>query len=296
MNDAQDGKPSAGKPSAGKPTSGTPAGSQLPVVWSPKLDAGEGAAEDIPQAGAESSASSSADETTKAEAGEPVAGSGAPASPRQPSRFMLLAASVAIAAAAGALFGSLSASGFAYLMSGSASKVHMSDSSTLQAGQALKVELAEFSALKANLDNASKNANGQFAKLADRLDRVERAEAEPATKLSHIADAVDRLEKRSLAASAALSAPETTGSIASSAPVMSAAPAASEVKAPDRVLQDWVVQDVRGNRALVASRYGGMFAVAAGGFLPGLGRVETIKREDGRWVVVTGRGLITSER
>jgi hypothetical protein len=180
-------------------------------------------------------------------------------------------------------------------MSGSASKVHMSDSSTLQAGQALKVELAEFSALKANLDNASKNANGQFAKLADRLDRVEHAEAEPSTKLSHIADAVDRLEKRSVAASA-VSAPETTGSIASSAPVMSAAPAASEAKAPDRVLQDWVVQDVRGNRALVASRYGGMFAVAAGGFLPGLGRVETIKREDGRWVVVTGRGLITSER
>ena len=54
------------------------------------------------------------------------------------------------------------------------------------------------------------------------------------------------------------------------------------------------MQDVRGNRALVASRYGGMFAVAAGGFLPGLGRVETIKREDGQWVVVTGRGVITS--
>ena len=192
MSDAQNGKPSDGKS----------AGSQLPVVWSPKLDAGEGAAEDIPQAGAESSASSSADETMKAEAGEPAAASGASPSSRQPSRFMLLAASVAIAAAVGALFGSLSASGFAYLMSGSASKVHVSDSSTLQAVQALKVELAEFSALKANLDSASKNANGQFAKLADRLDRVERAEAEPATKLSHIADAVDRLEKRSVAASA----------------------------------------------------------------------------------------------
>ncbi len=290
MNDAQDGKPTAGKP-----IGGTPAGSQLPVVWSPKLDAGEGAAEDSPQAGPES-ASPSADETMKAEAGEPAAGSGASGSSRQPSRFMLLAASVAIAAAAGALFGSLSASGFAYLMSGSSSKVYVSDAKTLQAVQALKAELAELSVLKANLDSASKNANGQFAKLTDRLDRVERAEAEPATKLSHIADAVDRLEKRGVATSAASSAPETTGSIASTAPAMSAAPAASEAKAPEHVLQDWVVQDVRGNRALVASRYGGMFAVAAGGFLPGLGRVESIKREDGHWIVVTGRGLITSER
>jgi len=291
MNDAQNGRPTDGKPA-----SGTSAGSQLPVVWSPKLGAGDGMAEDVPPSGAEHAAASSTDETVKAAAGDSAAGSSAPASSRQPSRFMLLAASVAIAAAVGALFGSLSASGFAYFMSGSGSKVYVSDAKTLQAVQALKVELAEFSALKANLDSATKSTNGQFAKLADRLDHVERAGAEPATKLSHIADAVDRLEKRSVAASIA---PETTGSIASSAPaapVAAAAPAASETKVPERVLQDWVVQDVRGDRALIASRYGGMFAVAAGGFLPGLGRVETIKREDGRWVVVTGRGVITSER
>ena len=289
MNDAQDGKPTDGKP----------AGSQLPIVWSPKLGAGEGMAEDFLSSGAEHATSRSADDAIKEAAGEPAAESGAPASSSPPSRFMLLAASVAIAAAAGALVGSLSATGFAYLMPGPTAKLHVADAKTLQAVQALKAELADLSSLKASLDSATKTANGQFARLADRLDRVERAEAEPAAKLSHIADAVDRLEKRSVAASAA---PETTGSIASNqtaAPPPPAAPAASavsETKAPDRVLQDWVVQDVRGSRALVASRYGGMFAVAAGGFLPGLGRVETIKREDGRWVVVTGRGVITSER
>ena len=283
MNDAQDGKPSDGKS----------AGSQLPVVWSPKLDAGEGMAEEF--AAADRAASSSADEVIKDAAGKPTDSSGAASSPSQPSRFMLLAASVAIAAAVGALAGSLSASGFSYFMPGSGAHAHVADARTLQAVQAIKAELAELSTLKANLDNATKSANGQFAKLTDRLDRVERAEAEPATKLSHIAEAVDRLEKRSAApaAAAALAAPETTGSIASNEP---AAPAAPEMKVPDRVLQDWIVQDVRGNRALVASRYGGMFAVAAGSILPGLGRVETIRRQDGRWVVVTGRGLITSER
>jgi hypothetical protein len=283
MNEAHDGKPSNGKS----------AGSQLPVVWSPKLDAGEGMAEEF--AAADRAASSSADEAIKDAASKPADGSAA-SSPSQPSRFMLLAASVAIAAAVGALAGSLSASGFSYFMPGSGAHAHVADAKTLQAVQAVKAELAELSTLKANLDNATKNANGQFAKLTDRLDRVERAEAEPATKLSHIAEAVDRLEKRTAAAPAAAStpaAPETTGSIVSSE---LAPPAAHEMKVPDRVLQDWVVQDVRGNRALVASRYGGMFAVAAGGFLPGLGRVETIRRQDGRWVVVTGRGLITSER
>ena len=29
---------------------------------------------------------------------------------------------------------------------------------------------------------------------------------------------------------------------------------------------------------------------------PGIGRVETIKRQDGRWVVVTPKGVILSQR
>lgn len=276
MNDAQGGKPSDGKS----------AGSRLPVVWSPKLDAGEGVAQEFVHSSADPAASSSVDEAIKEATGDTKAGSGATSSPPQPSRFILLAASVAIAAAVGAVVGSVSASGLGYFISGSGTSARDADAKALQTVQAIKAELSQLSTLKANLDSATKSANGQFAKLADRLDRVERAEAEPATKLSHIADAVDRLEKHSAPAAAAPAAAETTGSIAST----------GEMKVPDRVLQDWVVQDVRGNRALVASRYGGMFAVAAGGVLPGLGRVETIKRQDGHWVVVTGRGVITSDR
>jgi hypothetical protein len=30
--------------------------------------------------------------------------------------------------------------------------------------------------------------------------------------------------------------------------------------------------------------------------LPGLGRIEAIRRQDGRWVVVTSKGTITSMR
>jgi hypothetical protein len=163
------------------------------------------------------------------------------------------------------------------------------------APQANKAELAELAALKANLDSEARGANSQFAKLADRLDRVERVQIEAATKLGHVADTMDRLEKKSVTAAAAPpapAAPETTGSIASSQPpAVASAPA--ETKAPEKILPDWIVQDVRAGHALVENSRGGVFDVTVGGALPGLGRVDTIKRQDGQWIVVTTRGLIT---
>lgn len=189
------------------------------------------------------------------------------------------AAAIVIAATGGVAFGSLSAVALGHLWSGPGAPNRI-EANTLQT---MKVELAELATLKNSLDGATRGANGQFAKIADRLDRVERAQTEPAAKLTHIADAVDRLEKKSVAAAA--SAPETTGSIG--------APASIEGAKSDKLLQDWVVQDARRGHALVASRYGGVFDVTVGSVLPGLGHVQTIKRQDGEWVVLTDKGLIT---
>jgi hypothetical protein len=217
-----------------------------------------------------------------AEIGKKLAGNAAPAAAaaRRPW-FTPLAAAIVIAATGGAAFGSLSAAALAYLWSGSGSGVpNRVEANTLQT---MKAELAELAALKSSLDGATRGANGQFAKIADRLDRVEHAQAEPAAKLTHIADAVDRLEKKNVVAAA--SAPETTGSIG--------APASIEGTKGDKLLQDWIVQDVRRGHALVASRFGGVFDVMAGSMLPGLGHVQAIKRQDGQWVVLTDKGLIT---
>jgi len=219
---------------------------------------------------------------------EPAAAGGAAAvaAPSRSSRFALLAASLALAAGLGAVVGSLSASGLAHFspVAAAAPKSGMAEANALQA---VKAELAEFSALKASLDGTARNANGQFAKIVERLDRVERAQIEPAAKIAHMAEAIDRLEKKNVMA-AASAAPETTGAIPNKQP---AAPA--ETKLPDKILQNWVVQDVRRGRALVENSSGGVFAVAAGSVLPGLGLVESIKRQDGQWVVVTARGVIT---
>jgi len=193
-----------------------------------------------------------------------------------------LAAAVVVAATGGAALGSLSATALGYLWSGAGSHNRIE----ANALQTMKAELAELATLKSSVDGATRGADGQFAKIADRLDRVEHAQAEPVAKLTHIADAVDRLEKKS-AVTAAASAPETTGSIG--------APANIEGTKGDKLLQDWVVQDVRRGHALVASRFGGVFEVVVGSMLPGLGHVQMIKRQDGQWVVLTDKGLI-SER
>jgi hypothetical protein len=257
----------------------------LPVVWSPKLDAGAAHAEDFPQSDADEAMSGYADETMEEEASEPAAETAGRESLSRSLRFATLAASVAAAAALGSFVGSLSASGVGHLWPAGAPSSTMAAANTQPAA---KVELAELAALKANLDGAARNANGNFAKLADRLDRVERAQSEPAAKLAHISEAIDRLEKKIVTASAAPAAPETTGSIANSPP-----PAPIEAMLSEKVLPDWIVQDVRGGHALVESAHGGIFDVTSGSILPGLGRVETIKRQDGQWMVVTARGLIT---
>lgn len=276
-------------PPDGKPADGTPAPPQLPVVWSPKLDAGEGTAEELPHAEAGAAMSSAADEAAGAETDAPSSAPAGDASLSRPLRFALLAASIAGAAAIGSFIGSLSAFGVAHLWPAEPAGVAVAMATSPQAA---KAELVELSALKTNLDAAARNANGQFAKLAERLDRVERAQAEPAAKLAHIAEAIDRLEKKSVtaqAAAATTTAPETTGTITTNPPAPQA-----EAKPPETILREWIVQDVRGGHALVENRFGALFDVTAGSVLPGLGKIEAIKRQDNQWIVVTARGLIYS--
>ncbi len=271
-------------PPDGKPSDGTPATPQLPVVWSPRVDAGEGISEELPHAESDAAMSAAADEAADAETDAPSSAPAGNAPLSRSLRFALLAASIAGAAAIGSFIGSLSAFGVAHLWPAEPAGVAVAMASS---PQAVKAELAELSALKASLDAAARNANGQFTKLADRLDHIERAQIEPALKLARIADAVDRLDKKNVTASAATAAPETTGSIASAPPA-----ATADAKLPDKVIPDWVVQDVRGGRALIESRYGAVFEVAAGSVLSGLGRIEAVKRQDGQWVVVTAHGVI----
>src|SRR4029077_17589118 len=62
------------------------------------------------------------------------------------------------------------------------------------------------------------------------------------------------------------------------------------------VVEGWSLRKVYGSdAALVEGRYG-VVEIMPGDLVPGLGRIQEIKRQDGHWVVVTSRGLIDSSR
>jgi hypothetical protein len=286
-------QPEAANPPASEPSSGPGEESQaaaggstehkLPVVWSPKLDAGAGIEDEFFDAAAPPPNDEAAYDETAKEEPSPTA---APSAQPRSWRFALLAATIALAAGVGSFAGSLSGGGFGRLMPEAAPSANTADADKIL--RALKSQVAELSAMKSNLDGSIRNANTQFVAIAERLDRVERAATNPAAQLAHIADAVDRLNKIN-------ATPETTSSITPMTTAPMTTPPA-EPKITDRLVEDWVVQDVHGDRALVEGRNGSLFEVGAGSILPGVGRVEAVKRQDGQWVVVTARGLITSGR
>jgi hypothetical protein len=144
---------------------------------------------------------------------------------------------------------------------------------------------SELATLKAGIASAQRHTNVQFGRLAERLDRAEKAQAEPAAKLAKIQDSLDRLDRRQqLAAATPAPAPAPTSYITGSI-------AAKEETRPP-LAEGWRMRDFYAGRAVVQSRNGTLFEVGPGSHLPGLGRVESIKRENGRVVVVAQNGTI----
>ncbi|HEY7298414.1 MAG TPA: hypothetical protein VH684_10800 [Xanthobacteraceae bacterium] len=156
---------------------------------------------------------------------------------------------------------------------------------------------ADVSALKTSIESANKAANGQFAKMTERFDRIERAQAEPAARIGKAVDALERLQRR---ADNGVSK-ETTGSVPTgpaTAPAAVPAPpaAASAAASPPAPapIPGWAVRDVYRGVALIQSPRFGLIEVEAGDVIPGIGRVEAIRKQDGHWVVATSRGIIAS--
>lgn len=208
----------------------------------------------------------------KAEDEEPAA------APQAIGRRLSMTAIVAIAAAVGAIGGSLATVGAGHFLKSDQT------ASVAAVGAAEQARSVESAIAKINADIAALKSSSaaQSAKIAERIDRVEKAQAEPAAKLAKLSEAVEKL-KAPAPVQAANAAPETTGSIK--------AAAAQPGRLP--VVEGWTLRDVSDGIATVIGRQG-IFDVIPGDPLPGIGRVDAIRRQDGRWVVVTSRGLIVS--
>jgi hypothetical protein len=207
-------------------------------------------------------------------------------------RIAALAAVVALAALAGALGGALAAAGL----------THLAGDDTASGGNhALEASIARIDSdilsLKAGMEHTSKLGMSQFNKTSDRLDKVEKAQAEPAAKLAKLSEAVDKLRATPapVPVAAAPAAPkEVTGSItppAATAQASATAPKVEVGRLP--TVEGWILRDVANGGALIEGRQG-VYEVYAGDPVPGLGRVDAIRRQDGRWVVVTSKGLIVA--
>ena len=86
---------------------------------------------------------------------------------------------------------------------------------------------------------------------------------------------------------------EVTGSVTNPAAAQaSATPPKVEVGRLPTV-EGWILRDVANGGALIEGRQG-VYEVYAGDPVPGLGRIDAIRRQDGRWVVVTSKGLIVA--
>jgi hypothetical protein len=192
--------------------------------------------------------------------------------------------------------------------------------------QAIEESIAR---IEANLASLKQLNTAESAKINDRIDKVEKVQAEPAAKLAQLSETVERL-RAAPAAFAAMpkeTVKETTKETSAATPPAAAPAAVASIAAPKEItgsiqpppvaapkprpkleakpdpkpeaaarlptLEGWVLRDVTNDGAVIEGRQG-LFEVLAGDAMPGLGRIEAIKRQDGRWVVVTTKGLIVA--
>ena len=216
------------------------------------------------------------------------------AAPRSGRRFAMLAACVAFAASVGALGGSIGVAKLGPMFAEAkppvlpVAKDHVADEvkalkdTVAQLRTTTKSLSDNLAALKTSVNTSNSAQNTQIGKIAETLDRVEKSQAE---------------QRKTAAAQQQHAAPETTGSIA---PQKQAAAVPMVLGEPPTTLKPptvpgYVLRRVYDGAALIESR-NGMIEVEPGIVVPGLGRIEDIKRQDGHWVVITSRGIIAMAR
>lgn len=235
-----------------------------------------------------------------------------PAAPKR--RVGAMAAVIALAAVAGAIGGALATAG---LGQGNATQIAAAPRNIELEAAVARID-ADILALKASVEQNAKLGVTQFNRTSDRLEKVEKAQVEPATKLAELSDEISKLRAAQVAVAAP--APVAAAPVAAAAPAQAAAAAPATSVVPKDVtgsvtppaavaalpataakpeiarlptVEGWVLRDVGHGGALIEGRRG-IFEIYAGDSIPGVGRVDAIRKQDGRWVVVTSKGLIVS--
>ena len=185
-------------------------------------------------------------------------------------RHALLAASVAIAAALGAVIGAAATGSFT---TPSPQTTIAATDERKAMEQSISRLAKEVTTLKTSLDTANKAAHAQIAKISERIER--NASAELIT--------------------GSISPPQTVAPLPTPRPAPRIAAVETQIPARQAVIQDWSIRDTRDGFVYVQG-HGDIYQVVRGAPLPGLGPVESVAQRDGRWVVTTPKGIIVSMR
>ncbi|MBR0992489.1 hypothetical protein JQ580_17385 [Bradyrhizobium japonicum] len=147
--------------------------------------------------------------------------------------------------------------------------------------------------LRTAVDQSSKATNDRFGRFAENLDRIERVSSSSTVKLDKLAQA--QVQAPAIVQSqpapqqgamvASVAAPEITGSVSPT----------ERALAPRKVIKGWSVRQAYEGIAILQSPNGVIEAVL-GQQVPGLGRIEEIRSENGRLVVEASGGVIYSSR
>jgi hypothetical protein len=243
---------------------------ELPSIESPSISPAVAAIEPVPE-------TLPAIEPTKAEETEATEASVTIVTPLRFAKrarlndYSFLAASVMFAATLGAMVGVFAGSGGFRPETPRAAVAALEDRVAMQ--QTLGKLNNEIAVLKSNLEATNKAAHSQIAKITERFDRAANEEL----------------------ITGSISPPQTVAPLPTPRPAPRVA--AVEVQPPARpqIVQGWSVRDARDGFVYVQGN-GDIYQVVPGAPLPGLGTVESIKRQDGRWVVTTPKGIIVSMR
>jgi len=147
--------------------------------------------------------------------------------------------------------------------------------------------------LRTAVDLSSKATNDRFGRFGENLDRIERVSSSSTVKLDRLAQAQapapvasqPQTSSQAMPMMASVAAPEVTGSVSPS----------ERTSAPRKAVKGWSVRQAYEGIAILQSPNGVIEAVL-GQQVPGLGRIEEIRNENGRLVVETSGGVVYSPR
>ncbi len=230
-----------------------------------------------------------------------------PVKEKQGRRFALLAATVAFAACGGAIAGSLGSVGIERALAPAPAAQPIVSAAPDQTGaeiKALKEQVAQLrvtarqlseslAAARATMGQSHAATTGQLTKITEVVDRIEKNERKEAERRAQAPQpapqpaaqpAPQPAPQPAAQQQAAAPASDVTGSITPPAPA-----AAGKIVLP--VVRGWTLRRVVDGSALVAGPLG-LIEIEPGERIPGLGKIEDVRREDGRWIVITQKGVI----